>query len=383
MFPSNQALSARPRRRRRRAARGMNRARSIQAIPSNQVARVGRNSGRRRRSNRDQLVELVPSAVINRSMSTKPSFSGRGGVVQVSHREYFQTLSSALTETFTSELINPCNSNLFPWLCMIAPSWERYRFKALTFSYKTSCSTTTAGDLALAIDYDARDPLPTSFGEFSSHEGCVTGNFYGNLNCPTIIKNFDKRNRGWYLTAEDVKSTELAEFYGGSFEVYTSVAAAAAPVGKLYVDYVIELNNPQPRDNDGLTTISLLDTKTVDSGNNLITNYVTQTGATQIVGDDLEVVANGLKFLRGGDYSITFNGDTDSDTSTALPALNSAAGVLSLIRHNHNTTDNSYTQIARAINVQAGDTIDWAVTVANFAITTLAFYFSRYKTSNY
>lgn len=385
MFPSNQALSARPRRRRRRAARGMNRARSIQAIPSNQVARVGRNSGRRRRPNRAQLrnIELIPSAVINRSQTQTPSFSARGGNVVVTHREYFRTLSADVAEAFSGELINPCNPNLFPWLCMVAPSWERYRFQALTFSFKTSCSTTFAGDLAMAIDYDARDALPTTFGEISSHEGCCTGNFYGNLGCPAIIKNFDKRNRGWYLSAEAEQSTELAEFYGGTFETYTSVATANAPVGKLYVDYIVELNNPQPRDNNGFSEVSMPSELTMNIGAKLLGNYITQGGTVNITGNEVTATTDGIKFLNAGDFLMELANTTVTDAAVITKGLVSANGIATVLTTAHPPSEDYYNQTIKLTGIQKGDTIDWVVSAANMVTTVIMAYIARYKTSNY
>lgn len=352
---------------------------------NNQRVRGRRLRPRRPRARRAQLrrVELIPSAVINRSVTLAPRVSSLGGNVVIKHNEYFATLSADTSEAFASYLINPCNALLFPWLAMLAPSWERYRFRALSIRYKTNCSTTFAGDLALAIEYDARDALPTSFGEFSSHEGCVSGNYYGNLDCLSIIKNFDKQNRGWYLTAESEKTTELATFYAGKFETYTSAVAVAGAVGKMYVDYVVELNNPQPRDLNGFTSMSLPTDLTMNTAKSLLSDYITQGGTTDTVGNDVDVTTAGLRFLKGGDYIVNFAVDTVTDAAVLAGHLTSTNGTSTLLSTAHPSDEDRYVQAIQCTDVQPGDSFDWTVSAANLVSTAIHLYAARYFNSNY
>lgn len=301
----------------------------------------------------------------------------------ITHSEYFVTLSSAVTEAFAGYLINPCNTNLFPWLSGIAGSWERYRFRSLVFKYKTTCSTTFAGDMGMAIDFDAKDSLPTEFGAFSSHEGAVTGNYYGNLDCHAIIKNFDKQNRGWYLTSESARTAELAQFYGGMFETYTSAATAATPVGKLYVEYTIELNNPQPKDINGLTTMALLDDLTINTALGLVGNYVAQAGATTVVGNEAEVTTSGIKFLKGGNYDVNVQALTVTDAATIANSLTSTNGTVTTIFDVHDTTSDVITRLVRLVGVSPGDFFDFVVGGANMVMTDLQVNLARYMSSSY
>ena len=57
--------------------------------------------------------------------------------------------------------ITPTNKNMCPWLASIAPGYEKYRFKRLSFMYRSTAPTTAAGLAYLAIDYDPGD-APTN-----------------------------------------------------------------------------------------------------------------------------------------------------------------------------------------------------------------------------
>lgn len=61
--------------------------------------------------------------------------------------------------------INPGIASTFPWLSSIANSYDKYLFHRLIFRYKSTCPTSTSGQVILAWDYDSLDPTPTTAQE--------------------------------------------------------------------------------------------------------------------------------------------------------------------------------------------------------------------------
>lgn len=85
------------------------------------------------------------------------------GHFPVKHRELFTTIEGG-TFSQGSYKIQPGLNLSFPWLSGLAPAFEMYEIRSLSFEYVSRCPTTTAGLIYMAVDYDAADS-PVVTGE--------------------------------------------------------------------------------------------------------------------------------------------------------------------------------------------------------------------------
>jgi len=129
----------------------------------------------------------------------------------------------------------------------VAPAYETYLFSKLVFRWVPECGTSTAGSVYIAIDYDPTDYPPNNLRDLMSMESAVSGSVWSILKHASKISNLRK-----------MKTYFTSPLFGGDAERTTSVGSlfltrgrnptVGAPLGKLFVDYSIELMTPQPED---------------------------------------------------------------------------------------------------------------------------------------
>lgn len=178
---------------------------------------------------------------------TGSPYSADGSIVVV-HREYFGDLTSSSSGIWKSQNynINPANPSLFPWLSQLAVNFEQFTIEKLHVAYETSCSTSNAGSVMIAVDYDPGDEIPQSKVELMAIPGAVRSPLWQE----TIFKADNRLlNRGLVHfimgSAQDTTSSAYdANTSCGSLVVATIGAAITQP-GDLYIDYKIKLSGPQ------------------------------------------------------------------------------------------------------------------------------------------
>lgn len=77
------------------------------------------------------------------------------GSVRVKNREL--VLESLLASGAGTMYISPTNKYMFPWLAPLASGYEKYKFKRVSFLYRSTAATTSSGLVYTAIDYDPSD----------------------------------------------------------------------------------------------------------------------------------------------------------------------------------------------------------------------------------
>lgn len=81
------------------------------------------------------------------------------GSITIKNRELvIESLASGALGTM---FITPTNKKMCPWLATVAAGYEKYRFKRLSFMFRSTAPTTASGLAYLAIDYDPGD-APTN-----------------------------------------------------------------------------------------------------------------------------------------------------------------------------------------------------------------------------
>lgn len=204
----------------------------------------------------------ISSGVV--TVAQKPQFLNQGQNVVVSHREYITDVSG-VTTPFLLELslrINPGNASCFPWLSAIARRFESYNFRKLHFCYETETSTLSTGYCLLSIDYDPRDPPPTSKVVAFNYESAIKGAPWQSFRHVSHRENLSKRKT--YLVA-DTGQPDADLYDVGNLFVALGGQASTDKVGEIWVEYTVELMTPQLENNSVFQVNSEIFTSTVNT----------------------------------------------------------------------------------------------------------------------
>jgi len=195
---------------------------------------------RRNGGKRNQVKMTAPIAI-----SKKTSVLNVQKTV-VRQRELISAINGSDIFDLRSFLVNPGNSLTFPWLQRQALSWEFYRFRRLLFKYIPNCPTTTVGSCGMMFDYDPEDPAPTSSQAFFAEYRAVNFAAWEPNTLAVDMRQTQQVSRR-YNTEEDV--VEETQFYHlGRFYFVTEGFSADTPIGKLFVEYEVELMVPCQHD---------------------------------------------------------------------------------------------------------------------------------------
>jgi hypothetical protein len=140
--------------------------------------------------------------------------------------------------------INPGLAATFPWLSEQAKRWQQYRFNKLIFRYITRTSTSTIGSVILSPDYNAIETVPLSDSEASNTQDAVENSPWTEISCrldPKAMFPFGPRKN----IRNSLVTGDLSNYDAGRMFICTSGMANVNQVGRLYVEYDVELFVPQ------------------------------------------------------------------------------------------------------------------------------------------
>jgi len=268
----------------------------------------------------------APAAVGRSNRMSSPavsSLSSSDGRIRVSHREYIGEVTGQASFTAVSYAVNPGLSAVFAWLSNLAQNYESYLALALSFEFETQCSTSTAGSIQMAMDYDAADSAPATKQALMSYHNAVRAPVWGE--CRFICDSQDLRKFGsqrFIRTAALAANQDIKTYDIGNLIVATS-GGSGTVVGELYVRYSFELMTPQT----GVVSGSASITKLVGQGS-ITKAAVFGTAPTITLGTILAAssATNTLVFSTEGLYrvlvSVVGTGIQDAiltGTATAVP----------------------------------------------------------------
>lgn len=186
-----------------------------------------------------------------------------GKKLSITHSEYIGSYDSLVNRTLLTYSIYPGNSMLFPWLSTIAPAYETYLFNKLIFRWVPECGTQQVGSVYMAVDYDPTDPPPETLRDMMSMESAVSGSVWAILKHASKVGNLRKMKT--YFTSPSFGSDSDRTTSVGTFNILRGGQPQnGQPLGKLFVDYSIELLTPQPQD-VSLNVVSFRETSGGDS----------------------------------------------------------------------------------------------------------------------
>jgi hypothetical protein len=178
--------------------------------------------------------------------STKPRFSTTARSTVITHRELVKTVvSGPVADAFTTVgfPVNPGMAETFPWLSRLASNYEKYKFHKLVFRYVTRAATTDRGGVIMAPDYDAADAPPTTEEQASAYTDAVESPVWQSFDVPLrAASQGAKYVRSGAVVDTDIKTYDIANFFCATVP---ATGATDLSIGKLWVEYVVELMIPQ------------------------------------------------------------------------------------------------------------------------------------------
>ncbi len=215
---------------------------------------VSRNARRRRSNgnNSGRSAMQVPSVFGQGLRGGAPRFmAGAGpGVVRVNHREVLTDVTG--TSSFSSIAFGQ-NAGGSTWLSGVAQNFSRFRWLDFRVHYSTVAGTSDRGDVSLGVIYDAWDSLPRDMSEASALANSVTIPVWsssGNSQCELRV-DCSRTSKSFYNylaldEAKDMSPSDLATFVPFWLIVSKQTSLNGQLVGRVYVDYTVELSDPIP-----------------------------------------------------------------------------------------------------------------------------------------
>jgi hypothetical protein len=148
--------------------------------------------------------------------------------------------------------LNPGVSATFPWLSTVATSYEQYKFNKLKFHYVTRAPTSYIGSILLAPEYDALDSAPTTEIDAAMMNGAVEDAPWKDITLTYMIKDLFPMGPRLFIRGDTaVSGSDLKTYDCGQLFVCKSLCADTSAIGRLWVEYDIELHIPQNPSSSG------------------------------------------------------------------------------------------------------------------------------------
>lgn len=168
----------------------------------------------------------------------------RGFSQRIRHTEFLRTLAGSVAYSYAQYPLNPGIVRTFPWLGTQAQKWEQYHVHSFRVHYRPRCAATTSGSVMMAIDYDPADEPPTSEAQIMTYYGAQENAAWKEISIsadPSAIHGLGPRK----FTRSISTSGDSRTFDFGRLYLATVGMAGATDVGKIFVEYDIELFVPQ------------------------------------------------------------------------------------------------------------------------------------------
>jgi hypothetical protein len=205
---------------------------------SGQLARLSQNNSNSKNN--------APVASAKQARSMAPKIQSSAKMTRIVHRELVSTINGNTTFGVSSFALNPGLSSSFPWLSSIAGSYEQYRFNRLTFHYVTRAPTTYIGSILMAPEYYPLDAAPSSEILASQMNGAIEDSPWKDQTITfSCADMFPMGPRKYMRTGTLPTSSDLKTYDAGQLFVCAVTCADTSAIGKLWVEYDVELHIPQ------------------------------------------------------------------------------------------------------------------------------------------
>lgn len=240
------------------------------------------------------------------------------GNVVIPGREMMEDVQGSLTFYNESFLVNIGNSDIFPRLSYMAAMWVKYRFRKLVFHYQPLSGMNTTNSVLGIVRMGVNgNPLAQQFNtdpEFANFREARSGtpNSSFSVAVPSEILN------RWRYTftsglADLPAHSSASDYFLGLLNIATANNSAVLRLGQVFVDYVVEFDEPRAPPVAGATTECLI----VNGSHTYSGDAVHCFGGTRVVdtrssmqeGDDFDFSSGpnpGITIYRPGMYSVRY-----------------------------------------------------------------------------
>jgi hypothetical protein len=259
--------------------------------------------------------------------STTPKVFNGKRMIRVNHRELVSTISGSTTFEVNQFYLNPGLAASFPWLSTIAGSFEQYRFNRLRFHYVTRAPSTYIGSILMAPDYDALDSSPSSEIIASQMDGAVEDSPWKEQYLDLSVVDMFPMGPRKYVRSGTISSSDLKTYDAGQVFVCAVSCTDTSAIGKLWVEYDVELHIPQNPDAISLNNVGASANYQITGGDQTLTHA---TAATVLFDTENHnslnaSLSSGVVTLPAGKYQInaviSAGGGTAATTTFILEAL--------------------------------------------------------------
>lgn len=236
---------------------------------------------------------------------------------RIRNSEFVSTIQGSVAFSADQKfVINPGLSATFPWLSVLAAEWQQYRIHRLCFRYVTRTSTSSVGSVILSPDYNVVDSPPGSETIASNTQDAVEDVCWRSITCNLDTSAMFPLGPRKQIRVGNING-DYTTYDAGRMFVCVGGQTSTNDIGKLWVDYDIELFVPQ---SSGAQSVS---SGTNSSFFRLSGNQSISTGVlTKVVFDTADVntlsVVNssGVFTPPAGNYIVSVGVATSSSAAT-------------------------------------------------------------------
>lgn len=223
----------------------MNKSKKIAAPKqSSPAAGEKKKRNRRRRKNRNGGEKMTGNGPIALSTARSSSTDGPSGTV-IHRSEYLASLLSSASFTVRHTYsINPGLALTFPWLSIVSPPWQYYKFRKFAIRFETISNATISGQVIMTPDYNNTDSAPTSIENALNCWKSVNTVSYRSASLVLDPKKmFSQGSHKFVRTGNPADSINLYD--AAKVFIITEGFTGNFVIGNIWADYEIELNTPQ------------------------------------------------------------------------------------------------------------------------------------------
>lgn len=229
--------------------RSMNKSKQNGGKPQNNNDKNNNNSNNNKSKNKNKNGKAKGYAQIAAPVaySQKQEFPNRERMTsrRIKNSEFISTIVGSTTFSSSQKfVINPGLVGTFPWLSVLAAEWQQYRIHRLCFRYVTRTSTSSVGSVILSPDYNAVDVAPTSEQIASNTQDAVEDVCWRSITCHLDVAAMFPFGPRKQIRVGNI-SGDYTTYDAGRLFVCVTGQGSAADIGKLWVDYDVELFVPQ------------------------------------------------------------------------------------------------------------------------------------------
>lgn len=209
-------------------------------IERNPSPTMTRNNNNKYKANNAKTKAAV--AVSKTVRIAKPKFkSASDGLATITHREYIGPVYASTTGSYQSINCNPGLDASFPWLAAVANGYERYKFLKLEYTYVSAAATSERGRVGLAYQYDPTAANPKSRSDFFSIVPNVEEAPWEDM-----VLRVKPVSELRYIRSGALSTGTTNTYDCGKVQILTAMNAdSTTQLGELFVEYVVQLQNPQ------------------------------------------------------------------------------------------------------------------------------------------